>query len=92
MKKWTRKALVAAIKTMKRSVFRTSYALDSALMLIEASEKRIAALEKAAKAKKKPSPGYPPLTAEQLAVIRKGEPRRRGRVVSSLLTKKKPHR
>jgi hypothetical protein len=29
--------------------------------------------------------GYPPLTAAQLAAIRKHEPKRKGRVVSSLL-------
>lgn len=90
MKKRTRRALVADIKKMKRSAFRTSFALDTALMLIESSEKRIAKLEAAAK--RKPRPVYPPLTAEQLDVIRKSEPKRHGRVVSSLLIKKKPHR
>ncbi len=92
MKKRTRRALVAAIKKMKRSTFRTSFALDTALMLIEASERRIAKLEAAAKAKKMSSTGYPPLSAQQHAAICKSEPKRRGRVVSSLLTKKKPHR
>ena len=55
MKKRERKALVAAIKQMKRHTFRTSVAVQSALRLIEASEKRIARLEAAAK--RKPSPG-----------------------------------
>lgn len=57
MKKRERKALVAAIKQMKRRTFRTSVAVQSALRLIESSEKRIARLEAAAK--RKPSPGKP---------------------------------
>jgi len=37
-------------------------------------------------AMKKPDPKYPPLSARQLAAIRKRAPKRRGRVVSTLDT------
>jgi len=88
MKKRTRRALVAAIKKLNASTAQADAALARALAYIERSEQIISAWEVAARAKKKPSTGYPPLSAQQLAAIRKGEPKRRGRVVSSLLTKK----